>query len=165
MVRRRGFLKSAVLRVVLAAGVVLTVLLFSSIGPAEVSPADSAWSFTAAEAIGALDEVLWRPASLGAAPSARPGPGEHVFDDCCGIGASARSTARLVGRDGYVRGVDLSAALTAVARERGAYEGLHWAAVTAQVVEVQHRYQEILTQRDVTHIDATTLVGIGKVAP
>lgn len=38
---RRGFLKSAALRVFLAAGVALTVLFSASVGPVEVSPADS----------------------------------------------------------------------------------------------------------------------------
>lgn len=94
-------------------------------------PPRYAESFYAAQAFGALDEVLWRPVSHGTVSSARPQPGEHVLDACCGNGASALPTARLVGPRGSVHGVDISAVLTAEARERAAAEGLDWVTFTA----------------------------------
>ncbi|MBG6181241.1 class I SAM-dependent methyltransferase [Arthrobacter sp. CAN_A1] len=91
-------------------------------------------AFSAVQAFGALDDVLWRPVSHGTVSSSRPRYGEHVLDACCGNGASALPAARLVGRRGSMHGVDLSAALTGEARERVAAEGLDWAAFTASDV-------------------------------
>ncbi|MEV6908302.1 methyltransferase domain-containing protein [Amycolatopsis sp. NPDC051071] len=57
----------------------------------------------------ALGHHLWEP--IGAATVAAAGlrGGERVLDACCGTGASAIPAARLVGDDGVVDAIDLSA--------------------------------------------------------
>jgi trans-aconitate methyltransferase len=57
----------------------------------------------------ALGRRLWGP--IGAATVAAAGlrPGHRVLDACCGTGASAFPAARLVGPDGVVDAVDVSA--------------------------------------------------------
>lgn len=52
---------------------------------------------------------LWTPLAERMLAHARPAPGEHVLDACCGTGASALPTAELVGPDGLVDAVDISA--------------------------------------------------------
>lgn len=60
---------------------------------------------------------------------AAPEPGQSVLDIGCGTGASVLGFARAVGPNGRVLGVDISATLLALARDR--LEGI----VQAQVVE------------------------------
>jgi SAM-dependent methyltransferase len=56
----------------------------------------------------ALGRHLWEPIGTAAVRVADPRPGERVLDACCGTGASAIPTARLVGSAGHVDAVDLS---------------------------------------------------------
>lgn len=57
----------------------------------------------------ALGRYLWEPIGAAAVAIADPRPGERVLDACCGTGASAIPAARLVGVDGLVDAVDMSA--------------------------------------------------------
>ncbi|ANZ41527.1 ubiquinone biosynthesis methyltransferase UbiE [Lentzea guizhouensis] len=57
----------------------------------------------------ALGHHLWEPIAAAAVAVADPRPGERVLDACCGTGASALPSARLVGPTGHVDAVDLSA--------------------------------------------------------
>lgn len=57
----------------------------------------------------ALGRHLWDPIGRTAVGLADPRPGERVLDACCGTGASAIPSARLVGPAGLVDAVDLSA--------------------------------------------------------
>ena len=50
--------------------------------------------------------------------------GEHVFDACCGSGASALAAAEAVGHSGNVIGVDLAGGLIELARAKAAARGL-----------------------------------------
>ena len=61
----------------------------------------------------ALTAGLWGPVSESAVAVARPVEGEHVFDACCGAGASALLTAHAVGPNGLVDAVDLADGLLA----------------------------------------------------
>ncbi|MET9224674.1 methyltransferase domain-containing protein [Lentzea sp. NPDC003310] len=56
----------------------------------------------------ALGRHLWEPIGAAAVAVAAPEPGERVLDACCGTGASAIPSARLVGVDGHVDAVDMS---------------------------------------------------------
>lgn len=56
----------------------------------------------------ALGRHLWEPIAAAALAVADPRPGERVLDACCGTGASAIPSARLVGADGQVDAVDVS---------------------------------------------------------
>ena len=60
-----------------------------------------------------LGEHLWRPIGETTVARSSPQAGERVLDLCCGNGASAIPTARLVGPKGHVDAVDLSASLLA----------------------------------------------------
>ena len=51
-------------------------------------------------------------------------PGVRVLDVCCGTGASALHAARAVGPGGSVLGVDISARLLDLAREKASREGV-----------------------------------------
>ncbi|MEV4619157.1 methyltransferase domain-containing protein [Asanoa sp. NPDC049573] len=51
-------------------------------------------------------------------------PGDHVFDACCGTGASALPAAHAVGADGRVVGFDLAEPALALARAKAAAQGL-----------------------------------------
>ena len=70
-----------------------------------------------------LDGML---APLGEAAVARlhPDPGEHVLDIGCGTGTTSLELARLVGENGHVTGVDVSAPMLDEARRRAADAGL-----------------------------------------
>ncbi|WP_434444074.1 class I SAM-dependent methyltransferase [Lentzea sp. E54] len=57
----------------------------------------------------ALGRHLWDPIGRTAVGLVDPRPGERVLDACCGTGASAIPSARLVGPAGLVDAVDLSA--------------------------------------------------------
>ncbi|GAA2341729.1 hypothetical protein GCM10009854_17810 [Saccharopolyspora halophila] len=69
-----------------------------------------------------LGRHLWEPVAADAVAVADPREGERVLDACCGTGASAVPTAKLVGRGGMVDAVDISAPMIAELRRRG--EGL-----------------------------------------
>ncbi|MFC7344376.1 class I SAM-dependent methyltransferase [Saccharopolyspora griseoalba] len=76
-------------------------------------------AFDAAAAdFAALGRYLWEPVATDAVATADPGPGERVLDACCGTGASAIPSARLVGEEGLVDAVDVSAPMIAELRER-----------------------------------------------
>ncbi|MEO6953657.1 MAG: class I SAM-dependent methyltransferase [Polyangia bacterium] len=66
-----------------------------------------------------MDEAL-RPLGDAAIVAASPQPAEHVLDLGCGCGDSTLELARLVGSEGRVTGIDLSAPMLAVARARTA---------------------------------------------
>ena len=70
-----------------------------------------------------LDAML---APLGEAAIARlhPDPGEHVLDIGCGTGTTSLELARLVGQNGQVTGVDVSAPMLDEARRRANDAGL-----------------------------------------
>jgi len=77
-----------------------------------------------------LDAML---ASLGEAAIARlhPDPGEHILDIGCGTGTTTLELARLVGENGRVTGVDVSAPMLAEARRRADEAGLDNVSFTA----------------------------------
>lgn len=66
---------------------------------------------SAAQDFDTLTPHLWGPVGAGTVSVAAPQPGERILDACCGTGASALPTARLVGATGHVDAVDLSAPL------------------------------------------------------
>ncbi|MCY3578158.1 MAG: class I SAM-dependent methyltransferase [bacterium] len=70
-----------------------------------------------------LDAML---APIGEAAIARlhPDPGEHMLDIGCGTGTTSLELARLVGEDGHVTGVDVSAPMLDEARRRATDAGL-----------------------------------------
>jgi SAM-dependent methyltransferase len=51
-------------------------------------------------------------------------PAQHVFDACCGTGASAIPAAHIVGSDGHVLGFDLAEPALALARAKAQAQGL-----------------------------------------
>ncbi|WP_039786953.1 class I SAM-dependent methyltransferase [Actinoalloteichus spitiensis] len=55
-----------------------------------------------------LGPHLWEPIGAATVAALDLRPGERVLDACCGTGASALPTARLVGADGLVDAVDVS---------------------------------------------------------
>lgn len=67
-----------------------------------------------------LSPYLWDRVGAATVEVSRPQPGETVLDSCCGDGASAIPAARLVGSDGHVDAVDLSAPLVEVVARRSA---------------------------------------------
>ncbi|SES08423.1 Methyltransferase domain-containing protein [Lentzea xinjiangensis] len=74
-------------------------------GQAEIRDAFDA----AAADFTALGRHLWEPIGAATVAVAAPRPGERVLDACCGTGASAIPAAGLVGPDGLVDAVDMSA--------------------------------------------------------
>jgi ubiquinone/menaquinone biosynthesis C-methylase UbiE len=54
----------------------------------------------------------------------RPDAGSRVLDACCGSGASALVAAEIVGRQGFVLGIDLAANMLELARRKAAARGL-----------------------------------------
>ncbi|CAM3732724.1 trans-aconitate 2-methyltransferase [Kibdelosporangium persicum] len=71
---------------------------------------DTRRAFDAAAAdFTALGHHLWGPIGAATVTAAGPRSGDRVLDACCGTGASAIPTAHLVGTDGVVDAVDLSA--------------------------------------------------------
>jgi len=70
-----------------------------------------------------LDREL-RELGLAAMAALAPRAGERLIDIGCGCGATTLELARRVGPDGGVLGVDISAPMLGVARERAAAEGL-----------------------------------------
>lgn len=68
----------------------------------------------------ALGKYLWDPIGAATVAAADPQPGQRVLDACCGAGASAIPAARLVGREGRVDAVDISAPMIAELRRQAA---------------------------------------------
>lgn len=66
---------------------------------------------SAAQDFDTLTPHLWGPVGADTVSLSAPQPGERILDACCGTGASAIPTARLVGAAGHVDAVDLSAPL------------------------------------------------------
>jgi SAM-dependent methyltransferase len=74
-------------------------------------------AFDAAAAdFAALGHHLWDPVGADAVAVADPREGERVLDACCGAGASAVRTAKLVGESGLVDAVDISGPMIAELR-------------------------------------------------
>jgi ubiquinone/menaquinone biosynthesis C-methylase UbiE len=69
------------------------------------------------------DQVL-APVADALLAAAVPGTGERVLDVGCGCGATTLAAARAVETSGHATGVDLSAPMLAVARERAGREGI-----------------------------------------
>ncbi|WP_433873141.1 class I SAM-dependent methyltransferase [Saccharopolyspora sp. CA-218241] len=74
-------------------------------------------AFAAAD-FAALGEHLWDPIGADTTAAADPRPGQRVLDACCGTGASALPAARLVGAEGVVDAVDVSASMVDELRRR-----------------------------------------------
>ena len=72
---------------------------------------------------GVLDVVL---------DAAKVQPGEHVLDIGCGTGASTAELARLVGPEGHVAALDISAPLLDLARRRAAAPNVSFTRADAQ---------------------------------
>lgn len=73
---------------------------------------DTRRAFDAAAAdFTALGRHLWGPIGVATVAAARVGPGDRVLDAFCGAGASALPAAELVGVEGVVDAVDLSAGM------------------------------------------------------
>ena len=72
----------------------------------------------AASDFDALGHHLWEPIGADAVAAAGPRAGERVLDACCGTGASAVPSARMVGETGLVDAVDISAPMIAELRDR-----------------------------------------------
>ena len=85
------------------------------------------WNATAGETWVALNARLDRmiePLGQAAMASLAPAPGERVIDIGCGCGQTTRELAARVGETGRVLGVDVSAPMLAVARDRAGRAGL-----------------------------------------
>jgi ubiquinone/menaquinone biosynthesis C-methylase UbiE len=67
---------------------------------------------------------MFRPFARELVSRADPRPGERVLDVACGTGVVARLVAPLIGPTGSGTGLDASAAMLAVARERAGAEGI-----------------------------------------
>lgn len=67
-----------------------------------------------------LSPYLWDRVGQATIAVSGPRPGERVLDACCGDGASAIPTARLVGATGHVDAVDLSQPLVDAVTRSGA---------------------------------------------
>jgi ubiquinone/menaquinone biosynthesis C-methylase UbiE len=86
------------------------------------SDVDQAARDRQASALDVLDRLAALPAIRRVRATARTAldvrPGRRLLDAGCGVGEEARELARMVGPDGEVTAVDLSAAFIATARER-----------------------------------------------
>ncbi|MBS0640800.1 MAG: methyltransferase domain-containing protein [Proteobacteria bacterium] len=69
-------------------------------------------------------ETVFAPLTRLGLDAAAPCPGEHVLDIGCGCGDTVLALANAVGPAGHVLGVDVSAPMTARARERLAEAGI-----------------------------------------
>jgi enediyne biosynthesis protein CalE5 len=69
-----------------------------------------------------VSERQWQQVSAGLLERARVRPGHRVLDVATGIGEPALAAARLVRPGGQVTGIDLSAAMIAIAAERAREE-------------------------------------------
>ncbi|MDF2901645.1 MAG: SAM-dependent methyltransferase, partial [Phenylobacterium sp.] len=81
------------------------------------------WNNAAGETWAALQDRLDRqiePLGLRAIEAGAPQPGERVLDIGCGCGQTSFELARRVGPSGRVLGVDISAPMLEVARQRAA---------------------------------------------
>ena len=81
------------------------------------------WNNAAGETWAALQDRLDRqiePLGLRAIEASAPQPGERVLDIGCGCGQTSFELARRVGPSGRVLGVDISAPMLEVARQRAA---------------------------------------------
>lgn len=97
----------------------------------DAEPSDLADAFEdASAAFDRLHTLLWEPVSRASVLISQPRPGERVLDACCGTGASALPTARLVGPTGHVHGVDLAEKQIAAAARRARAGNLSWARFT-----------------------------------
>lgn len=72
----------------------------------------------------AMLDTMLEPLGEQAVARADPAPGASVLDVGCGAGATTLSLARRLGPDGVVTGLDISAPLLALARERAAEANL-----------------------------------------
>jgi ubiquinone/menaquinone biosynthesis C-methylase UbiE len=79
---------------------------------------------------------------------ARPQPGERVLDIACGTGIVARQLAPLVGKDGQVLALDLSAPMLEVARDEPVPEGagIEWVEGSAQTLP-DRRFDLVVCQQ------------------
>lgn len=69
---------------------------------------------------------LWDPIGAATVAATAPSPGDRVLDACCGTGASAIPAARLIGPEGHLDAIDLSAPLLAeLARDAADLPQLH----------------------------------------
>ena len=64
-------------------------------------------------------DTLLAPVADAAIAHAAVAPGEHVLDIGCGTGATTLALAKAVGPPGRVTGLDVSAPMLGLARERG----------------------------------------------
>ncbi len=86
-----------------------------------VDEAETRRAFDAAAAdFTELATYLWDPIGEATVAAAVPSTGQRVLDACCGAGASVIPAARLVGADGLVDAVDVSASMIAELRRRSA---------------------------------------------
>ena len=79
--------------------------------------------------------------------------GDRVLDIGCGTGQSTRDAARAAGTEGAAHGVDLSAAMIELARERTAAEGL--ANVTYEQADAQvHAFERVAFDAAISRMGA-----------
>jgi SAM-dependent methyltransferase len=99
------------------------MILGSACMPADNSEQIAEWNGVLGEKWVAMREDLERfvvPFGNAALKAAAPQPGERAIDVGCGCGETSIELARRVGAAGAVLGVDVSQAMLAVARSRGA---------------------------------------------
>jgi len=87
------------------------------------------------------DELLRRAA---------PTPGEHVLDVGCGFGTTTLALARAVGAGGRVMGVDISAPMLGLARQRArdaAVDNVIWREGDAQDLDLPSRHFDLIVSR------------------
>jgi SAM-dependent methyltransferase len=105
----------------------------------------------AAEAYdGYLVPALFAPWSVELLRRAEPRAGQVVLDLACGTGVVARAVAPLVGRQGEVVGLDVSASMLAVARARAADDPLPITWKEGSAVELpfpEQRFDLVLCQQ------------------
>jgi SAM-dependent methyltransferase len=87
------------------------------------------------------DELLRRAA---------PNPGEHALDVGCGFGTTTLALARAVGAGGRVMGVDISAPMLGLARQRArdaAVDNVIWREGDAQEMDLPGRHFDLIVSR------------------